>query len=207
MTLYDLPKLPYNYESLEPYIDTQTMKIHHLKHHQSYVDGLNKTLSEIGGTSHPKYITSILSDLNSIPDSSRNKIQFFGGGYENHRFFWQVMTPDGGGSPGGALGDSIDVYFNSFEKFQENFYTSALGIQGSGWCWLVFNPTYNKIEIITTQNQNSPWSLKKIPLLGLDVWEHSYYLKYENKRNEYVLSWWNVVNWDFVCNRFSEISQ
>ncbi|NIM25880.1 MAG: superoxide dismutase [Nitrosopumilaceae archaeon] len=206
MVLYELPKPPYSYDALEPHIDKQTMEIHHLKHHQSYVDGLNNTLEEIGGTSHPKYITSILSDLKSIPESSRNKIQFFGGGYENHRLFWETMNPNGGGTPGGKLEDSIDVYFESFENFKEIFSNYSLGIQGSGWCWLVFNQTFNKIEIITTQNQDSPWSLNKIPLLGLDVWEHAYYLKYQNRRNEYVLSWWNVVNWDYVSNRFSELS-
>ena len=206
MVLYELPKLPYNYDALEPYIDAQTMKIHHLKHHQSYVDGLNKSLEEIGGTAHPKYITSILSDLPSIPENSRNKIQFFGGGYENHRFFWEIMNPNGGGTPGDKLEDSIDVYFDSFEKFKEVFSANSLGIQGSGWCWLVFNQTFNKIEILTTKNQDSPWSLNKIPLLGLDVWEHAYYLKYQNKRNEYIASWWNVVNWDYVSNRFSELS-
>ena len=206
MVLYELPKLPYHYDALEPYIDTQTMEIHHQKHHQSYVDGLNKALEEIGGASHPKYITSILSDLQSIPESSRNKLQFFGGGYENHRLFWETMNPNGGGTPGDKLEDSIDVYFDSFEKFKEVFSNHALGVQGSGWCWLVFNQTFNKIEIITTKNQDSPWSLNKIPLLGLDVWEHAYYLKYQNRRNEYVLSWWNVVNWDYVSNRFSELS-
>ena len=203
MVIYELPKLPYSYDALEPYIDTQTMEIHHQKHHQSYVDGLNKALEEIGGASHPKYITSILSDLQSIPESSRNKIQFFGGGYENHRLFWETMNPNGGGTPGDKLEDSIDVYFDSFEKFKEIFSNHSLTIQGSGWCWLVFNQTFNKIEIITTKNQDSPWSLNKIPLLGLDVWEHAYYLNYQNRRPDYISAFWNVVNWDAVAEKYA----
>jgi Fe-Mn family superoxide dismutase len=116
------------------------------------------------------------------------------------------MTPNGDGTPGGTLEDAIDVYFDNFENFKKTFSEMAIGIQGSGWCWLVFNSTYHKIEIITTQNQTSPWTLQKHPLLGLDVWEHAYYLKYQNKRSDYVESWWNVVNWDYVGNRFSELS-
>lgn len=207
MVQYQLPKLPYGYDELEPYIDRQTMQIHHQRHHQSYVDGLNKTLKEISGSSHPQYITSILSDLKSIPENSRSKIQFFGGGFENHRLFWEMMNPNGGGMPKGKLGDSIDVYYYDFEKFKKTFSSTALSIEGSGWCWLVFNPTYNKIEILTTKNQDSPWSLNKVPLLGLDVWEHAYYLKYQNRRSDYISSWWNVVNWDYVSNRFSELSE
>ena len=205
MVQYQLPRLPYGYDELEPYIDEQTMKIHHQKHHQSYVDGLNKTLEEISGSFHPQYITSVLSDLQSVPEISRNKITFFGGGFENHRLFWEIMNPNGGGSPGGKLADSIDVYFDSFQKFKKIFSVTSLSIEGSGWCWLVFNQTFNKIEIMTTKNQDSPWIQNKIPLLGLDLWEHAYYLKYQNRRTDYVDSWWNVVNWDYVVNRFSEL--
>jgi len=205
MVQYQLPRLPYGYDELEPYIDEQTMKIHHQKHHQSYVDGLNKTLEEISGSFHPQYITSVLSDLQSVPEISRNKITFFGGGFENHRLFWEIMNPNGGGSPGGKLADSIDVYFDSFQKFKKIFSVTSLSMEGSGWCWLVFNQTFNKIEIMTTKNQNSPWIQNKIPLLGLDLWEHAYYLKYQNRRTDYVESWWNVVNWDYVVNRFSEL--
>lgn len=207
MVQYQLPRLPYGYDELEPYIDEQTMEIHHQKHHQSYVDGLNKTLEEISGSFHPQYITSVLSDLQSVPEISRNKITFFGGGFENHRLFWEIMNPNGGGSPGGKLEDSIDVYFGSFQKFKKIFLDTSLSIDGSGWCWLVFNQTFNKIEIMTTKNQDSPWIQNKIPLLGLDVWEHAYYLKYQNRRNDYVESWWKVVNWDYVVNRFSELSE
>jgi len=207
MVQYQLPRLSYGYDELEPFIDAQTMKIHHKKHHQSYVDGLNQTLGEISGSFHPKYITSILSDLNSIPENSRNKISFFGGGFENHRLFWETMNPSGGGSPGRKLYDSIDVYFDNFEKFKKIFSDTSLSIEGSGWCWLVFNQTFNKIEIIKTKNQDSPWIFNKIPLLGLDMWEHAYYLKHQNRRVDYVSSWWNIVNWDYVENRFSELSE
>jgi Fe-Mn family superoxide dismutase len=202
MVHYELPRLPYGYDELEPFIDTETMKIHHQKHHQAYVDGLNKSLEAIGGESHPQYISSILSDLKSIPESGRSAINFFGGGFENHRLFWEVMTPDSDGTPGGELEDSIDVYFDNFENFKKVFSEKALSIQGSGWCWLVFNATYHKIEIITTVNQDSPWTLQRYPLLGLDIWEHAYYLNYQNRRPDYLTSFWNVVNWDVVGSRY-----
>jgi len=202
---YELPKLSYGYDELEPFIDTETMKIHHQKHHQAYVDGLNKSLEQVGSASHPQYISSILANLKSIPESGQSAINFFGGGFENHRLFWETMTPNSNGNPGGKLEDSIDVYFNNFENFKKVFSEKAISIQGSGWCWLVFNQTYNKIEIITTLNQDSPWVFQKIPLLGLDVWEHAYYLKYQNKRPDYVEAWWNVINWDYVENRFTEL--
>jgi Fe-Mn family superoxide dismutase len=206
MVQYELPRLPYNYDELEPFIDTETMKIHHQKHHQAYVDGLNTSLAQIGGASHPQYISSILSDLNSIPESGRANINFFGGGFENHKIFWETLTPNSDDVPGGTLDDQIDVYFDNFENFKKSFSEKALGIQGSGWCWLVFNSTYHKIEIITTENQTSPWAIHKMPLLGLDMWEHAFYLKHQNKKQNYVDAWWNVVNWDYVENRFSEIS-
>ncbi len=205
MVRYELPKLSYGYDELEPYIDTETMKIHHQKHHQAYVNGLNKSLEQVGSASHPQYISSILANLKSIPESGQSAINFFGGGFENHRLFWETMTPNSDGKPGGKLEDSIDVYFDDFENFKKVFSEKAIAIQGSGWCWLVFNQTYNKIEIITTPNQDSPWTLRKIPLLGLDVWEHAYYLQYQNKRPDYVKAWWNVVNWDYVENRFLEL--
>jgi Fe-Mn family superoxide dismutase len=205
MVKYDLPKLPYEYGDLEPFIDTETMKIHHQKHHQAYVDGLNNSLKKIGGESHPQYISSILSDLKSIPESERNTINFFGGGFENHRLFWETMILNGDSSPGGKLEDSIDVYFKNFKNFKKIFSQKAIEIQGSGWCWLVFNQTYNKIEIITTRNQDSPWTFQKPPLLGLDLWEHAYYLKYQNNKSKYIDAWWNVINWSYVENRFSEL--
>ena len=207
MVHYLLPRLTYGYDELEPFIDTETMKIHHQKHHQTYVDGLNKSLQEIGGESHPKYISSLLSDLGSIPKSVRNAVNFFGGGFENHNLFWETMSPNSDHYPGGKFADAIDVYFNNFDSFKKIFTEKTLSIQGSGWCWLVFNQTFNKIEIITTSNQDSPWTLRKVPLLGLDIWEHAYYLKYQNRREEYIKNWWNVINWDFIQNRFSELSE
>lgn len=205
MVRYDLPRLPYGYDELEPFIDSETMVIHHQKHHQAYVDGLNNSLERIDASSHPKYISSILSDLKSIPESVRNEINFFGGGYENHRLFWETMVPNNDGSPGGKLEDSMDIYFDGFENFKNSFSKISIEIKGSGWCWLVFNQTYNKIEIITTTNQDSPWTLQKTPLLGLDMWEHAYYLRYQNRRLDYVNAWWNAVNWDYVENRFNEL--
>ena len=205
MVLYQLPKLSHDYDELEPFIDEETMKLHHLKHHQGYVDGLNASLTKIGAASHPKYISAILSELNSIPESGRSSINFFGGGFENHRLFWETLTPDGDKNPGGKLEDQIDVYFENFENFKKVFSEKAITIQGSGWCWVVFYETYHKIEIITTENQDSPWTVHKTPLLGVDMWEHAYYLKFQNKRPDYVESWWNVVNWDYVNNRFEEI--
>ena len=206
MVRYELPRLQYEYDELEPFIDTDTMKTHHQIHHQAYVDGLNKSLEKIGAKTHPQYISSILSDLKSIPEPGRNSINFFGGGFENHRLFWETMTANSDGTPGGKLENSIDVYFGGFKNFKKTFTEKAVAIQGSGWCWLSFNQTYNKLEIITTSDQDSPWTIQKIPLLGLDVWEHAYYLKYQNKRLDYVDAWWNVVNWDYVENRFSELS-
>ncbi len=206
MVKYGLPKLPYSYDELEPHIDAETMRIHHQMHHQAYVDGLNSALKMVGGTSHPQYISSILSDLKSVPESGRSAVNFFGGGFENHKLFWETLTPNSDKSPGGKLEDAIDIYYDDFKNFEKVFSEKAISIQGSGWCWLVFDQTYNKIEIITTSNQDSPWTLQKMPLLALDVWEHAYYLHYQNQRPDYVKSWWNVVNWDYVENRFSEIS-
>lgn len=206
MVRYELPKLPYAYDELEPHIDEKTMRIHHQKHHQTYVDGLNSALESVGSASHPQYISSILSDLKSVPESAQSAVNFFGGGFENHKLFWETMTPNADMSPGGKLEDAIDVYYDSFDNFKKIFSEHAISIQGSGWCWLVFNQTYNKIEILTTSNQDSPWTVHKMPLLALDVWEHAYYLKYQNRRSDYVQSWWNVVNWDYVGNRYSELT-
>ncbi len=214
MVRYELPRLPYEYDELEPFIDEETMRIHHQMHHRGYVDGLNRSLEDIKAASHPQYISSILADLKSISRSEHGgggeeekAINFFGGGFENHRLFWETMTPSSDGAPSGELEDAIDVYFDSFKNFKEIFSEKAADLQGSGWCWMVFNQTYNRIEIITTENQDSPWTVQKYPLLGLDLWEHAYYLKYQNRRYEYIKAWWNVVNWDYVGNRFSEITR
>ena len=206
MTHYILPKLSYDYDAFEPFIDKQTMEIHHKIHHQAYVDGLNKSLDQIGGKQHPKYITSILSDLNSVPISARDMLTFVGGGFENHRLFWESLSPQSNKKPYGTLADAMDVYFNGFDSFQNAFTAESLSLSGSGWCWLVFNPTFKRIEIIVTKNEDNPWAVQKIPLLGLDLWEHAYYLKYQNRRLDYITAWWNVVNWDYVCNRFLELA-
>lgn len=205
MVHYELPRLPFDYDELEPYIDEQTMRIHHLEH-QSYVDGLNATLEQICASSPLQYITSILSDLNSIPEPARSLVGFFGGSFESHKMFWETLTPESDGSPGGKLADALEIYFGGFEDFKKIFSFHAAAIQGSGWCWLVFNQTYDKIEVITTANHDSPWAVRKIPLLGLDLWEHAYYLQYQNKRTDYVKSWWNLVNWSYVEGKFSELA-
>ncbi len=203
MVLYELPRLAYGHDCLEPFADSETLRIHHEVFHQECVDGLNRALDEIGGGSHPKHISAILSDLGSVPESARDAVRFFGGGFENHRMFWDVLDPDGGGSPGGLLGDAIDVYFDGFENFQNAFSQKASGIEGSGWCWLAFNPTYSRIEIMTTQNNGSPWMFQRTPLLCLDVWEHAYHSRYRDSIPDYVDAWWDAVNWDYVENRFS----
>jgi len=162
MVQYELPKFPYKYDDLEPFIDAETMKIHHQKHHQAYVDGLNKSLEDVGSASHPQYISSILSDLKSIPESGRSAINFFGGGFENHRLFWETMIPNGDGTPGGELEDQIDVYFDNFENFKKSFSEKALSIQGSGWCWLVFNSTIIKLKLLPLKTKQVLGPFKNI---------------------------------------------
>ena len=206
MVHYELPRLPYRYDELEPYMDAQTLHVHHQIHHQEYADGLNETLKQIRADAHPQYITSILSDMDSVPDDTRDTLSFFGGGYENHKMFWESMMPNADKSPGGKLADAIEIYFDSFEKFKKLFTLQVLSIQGSGWCWLAFNHTYNSIKVMTTQNNDSPWMNRLVPLLGLDMWEHAYYTQYQNNKASYVESWWNLINWNYVENRFEEWS-
>lgn len=205
MGKYEVPKLDYRYDSLEPFIDGETMEVHHRNHHQDHANGLNKALEAINAISHKNYITSILSDLTTVPEHVRNSINFHGGGFDNHRLFWESMKPDGGGEPGGRLADEIRIYFGDFKEFRERFSKASLNIQGSGWSWLVYNQTFSRLEIKATDDQTSPWTLRLIPLLGLDVWEHAYYLKYQNRREEYVKSWWNVINWTEIEERFSRV--
>lgn len=206
MGKYVVSPLHYSYDALEPYIDAKTMEIHHTKHHQAYANGLNTALESINALTHQNYIVSVLSDLTTVPENVRSAINFHGGGFENHRLFWESMKPNGGGEPGGRLADEIGIYFGSFEKFKEEFTKGTVSIQGSGWGWLVYNQTYSRLEFRTTPDQTSPWTQRLIPLLGLDVWEHAYYLKYQNRRIDYVEAWWNVVNWNEVEERFSRIS-
>ena len=205
MGKYVVPPLPYSYDALEPHIDTKTMEIHYTKHHQAYADGLNAALQSINALTHKNYIIGILSDLSSVPENIRSAINFYGGGFENHRLFWESMKPNGGGEPGGRLADEIKIYFGSFKEFKEKFSAGTTSSQGSGWGWLVYNQTFSSLEFRTTENQTSPYTQSAIPLLGLDVWEHAYYLKYQNRRADYIQAWWNLVNWTEVEERFLRV--
>jgi Fe-Mn family superoxide dismutase len=201
---FTLPPLLYAYDALEPHIDAQTMQIHHDKHHAAYVANLNKAAASI-----PQFdsfvndsVVNLLKDLNSVPENVRTAVRNNGGGHYNHSLFWQMMKKGGGGEPTGDLAKAIDAAFGSFSTFKDNFSKAALGQFGSGWAWLVLDGSAVKIE--PTPNQDSPLSSGKTPLLGLDVWEHAYYLKYQNKRADYITGWWNVVNWDFVADRYAK---
>jgi len=207
MGKYEVPPLNYKYDSLEPYIDAKTMEIHHTKTHQAYADGLNTALESINALTHKNYITSVLSDLTTVPEDVRNAINFHGGGFDNHRLFWESMKQNGGGEPGGRLADEIKIYFGSFKEFKEKFSQGSLSIQGSGWGWLVYNQTYSRLEFKAMPDQTSPWTLRLIPILGLDVWEHAYYLKYQNRRADYIEAWWNVVNWNEIEERFLRVAK
>jgi Fe-Mn family superoxide dismutase len=196
---YTLPKLPYGYEALEPHIDAETMMIHHDKHHQAYIDKLVAALA-----AHPdlmkKSPTDLIRDLNAVPEDIRTAVQNQGGGHVNHTFFWKIMGPGKGGAPQGALAEAINAKFGDFAKMKEQFNAAAAGRFGSGWAWLVKGA--DGLEIISTANQDSPLSQGKTPIIGLDVWEHAYYLKYRNVRPDYVTAWWNVVNWDQAAENF-----
>lgn len=204
MAKYTLPEMPYAYDALEPHIDARTMEIHHTKHHQTYTDKLNAALEKCPSDVQDKSIEDILSDLSKVPEEQRGAINFNGGGYYNHKIFWNNMKPDGGGEPGGKIADAINSSFGSFSDFKEKFSSSTATIQGSGWGWLVFNPNSGKVEYKAMPNQDSPLKEGLVPLLGCDVWEHAYYLKYQNRRPDYVSAWWNVINWDDVEQRFSK---
>ncbi len=204
MGKYTLPKLPYGYDALEPHIDARTMEIHHTKHHQTYTDKLNAALEKCSSDIQNKDILEILSNIDQIPSDQKGAINFNGGGYDNHKLFWDNMKPNGGGEPGGAVADAINASFGSFSDFKEKFSSTTAVIQGSGWGWLVYNPSSSKVEYTSMRNQTSPRTKGLVPLLGLDVWEHAYYLKYQNKRPDYISAWWNVVNWDEVDSRLSK---
>jgi Fe-Mn family superoxide dismutase len=201
---YELPPLPYDYSALEPYIDTETMKIHHDKHHQTYISNLNAALAN-----HPelaaKPVDDLLRELDKVPEEIRTAVRNNGGGTAHHDLFWKLMGPPGtpgvGGEAKGAIAASIAAEFGSFEAFKKQFNESTAKQFGSGWGWLVL--TGGKLKIITTPNQDSPLSMGLYPILGNDVWEHAYYLKYQNRRPEYLAAWWNVVNWDEVNRRFA----
>ncbi len=204
MGKYTLPEMPYAYDALEPHIDAQTMEIHHSKHHQKYTDGMNGALEKLSPELQDKDIEEILSNINQVPDDVKGAINFNGGGYDNHKLFWNSMKQNGGGEPTGAIADAINDSFGSFAEFKELFSSKTAPIQGSGWGWLVYNPTSGKVEYKAMPNQTSPRTEGLVPLLGLDVWEHAYYLKYQNKRPDYIAAWWNVINWDEVNDRFSK---
>ena len=197
---FELPKLPYAVDALEPYIDAQTMTIHHDKHHAAYVTNLNGALEK-----HPelagKSLESLLKDLGAIPEDVRMVVRNHGGGTWNHGMFWEVMAPKAGGMPKGDLAKAIESAFGSFDQFKAEFEKAANGRFGSGWAWLVSKGS--GLAVVSSANQDNPLSDGAVPILGVDVWEHAYYLKYQNRRAEYVTNWWNVVNWDAVASRFS----
>lgn len=198
--MYELPNLPYAFDALEPHVDKQTMQIHHDKHHATYVTNLNKALAD-----HPKLaekkIEDLIADLDAVPETIRTAVRNNGGGHANHTFFWQIMGPDGGGKPSGDLAKVIDRDFGSLAELQEQVNAAALARFGSGWAWVVKNGS--KLEVLSTANQDSPLSLGKTPILGVDVWEHAYYLHYQNRRADYLKAWWNVVDWKNVAERFA----
>ena len=196
---FELPKLPYAVDALEPYIDAQTMTLHHDKHHQTYVTNLNGAIDE-----HPelasKSLEDLLMDLNAVPEDIRMVVRNHGGGTWNHSMFWEIMGPKAGGAPGGELAKAIDAAFGSFDAFKAEFEKAANGRFGSGWAWLVKKGS--GLAIVSTPNQDNPMSDGSTPIMGIDVWEHAYYLKYQNRRAEYVTNWWNVLNWDAVAARY-----
>lgn len=204
MSKYELPQLPYNFDALEPYIDAKTMEIHYTKHHQTYTNNLNAALEKCSEDVQNRDITVILSKLDIIPSELRGAINFNGGGFDNHRIFWNNMTSNGGGEPQGPIAEAINSTFGSFANFKEKFTTATVGIQGSGWGWLVFDPINTNVDYKSMPNQTSPRTEGLIPLLGCDVWEHAYYLKYQNKRPDYVNAWWNLINWQDVNDRYEK---
>jgi Fe-Mn family superoxide dismutase len=197
---YEVPDLPYPYDALEPHIDEATMRVHHDKHHQAYVDKANGALE--GTEWADKDVEEVLQNLSSLPDDKQGPVRNNAGGHYNHSLFWQMLSPDGGGEPSGELAEAINSAFGSFDAFKEEFKNAGIGQFGSGWAWLVKNGD-GSVAVTKTPNQDSPISSGQTPLLGADVWEHAYYLKYQNKRPEYLDAFWNVVNWDYVAERFA----
>ena len=199
---YEVPPLPYDYSALEPYIDTQTMQLHHDKHHGAYVTNLNAALqnnSEFAALP----IDELVRRLNEVPENIRTAVRNNGGGHANHSMFWQIMTPNGGGEPGGELGSAIQQAFGSFDAFKAALNDAGVKRFGSGWTWLVLDRN-GKLQVMSTANQDSPLTEGLYPVMGNDVWEHAYYLKYQNRRPEYLNAWWNVVNWNEISRRYTE---
>jgi Fe-Mn family superoxide dismutase len=200
--LFTLPKLPYATDALEPHIDARTMEIHHGKHHQTYIDNLNKAVAE-----HPelqqKRAVTLLREIDQAPEAVRQTVINNAGGHVNHTMFWQMMAPGAGGEPSGDVAKGIDQAFGGFDAFKTQFSDAAVKRFGSGWAWLVVGDG-GKLEVVSTANQDSPFMTGQHPILGVDVWEHAYYLKYQNKRADYVQAWWNVVNWDYVNELYGQ---
>lgn len=197
---FELPPLPYDYSALEPHIDTQTMQIHHDRHHAAYVNNLNAAL-EGQASLQSQSIEDILRNINDVPESIRTAVRNNGGGHANHTLFWDIMGPNGGGEPTGALAQAINKAFGDFNSFKEKVNDAGAKRFGSGWAWLVMDGSGN-LQVLSTANQDSPLMDGQTPILGVDVWEHAYYLKYQNKRPDYLKAWWNTVNWEAVAKRF-----
>lgn len=195
---YEVPPLPYDYSALEPHIDGETMRLHHDKHHQAYVDKANAALAGTEWAELP--IEKVLGELDQLPEDKRAIVRNNGGGHANHTLFWEVMSPEGGGEPEGALAEEIDSAFGGFEAFKQQLSDAAVNRFGSGWGWLVGDGS--SVAVSSTANQDSPLMEGQTPLLGIDVWEHAYYLRYQNRRPDYVSAWWNVVNWPEVARRY-----
>ena len=196
---FELPDLPYDFDALEPHIDARTMEIHHDRHHAGYTSKLNAAL-EGHEEWQDREIDDILANINSIPEEIRTAVRNNGGGYANHKLFWSIMSPNGGGQPSGGLADAIDDSFGSFSAFKDRLTSAATGQFGSGWGWLTMSG--GELKVYSTPNQDSPLMNGDRPILGVDVWEHAYYLHYQNKRGDYVNAWWNVIDWDAVAERF-----
>lgn len=199
MAKYELPALPYGFDALEPHVDARTMEIHHDRHHATYVNNLNAALEGHDELSS-KSIEELISNMDAIPENIRTAVQNNGGGHANHSLFWEILSANGGGAPTGELADAINTTFGSFEDFQGLFADAATKRFGSGWAWLVVQD--GKLAVTSTPNQDSPLMVGSTPILGLDVWEHAYYLNYQNKRPDYIKAFWNVVNWDEVNKRY-----
>jgi superoxide dismutase, Fe-Mn family len=198
---YEVPPLPYDYSALEPHIDEQTMRLHHDKHHQAYVDKANAALEGSAWADRP--VEEVLKSLNELPEDKRTVVRNNGGGHYNHTLFWEIMSPEGGGEPEGSLAEAIDKAFGGFDDFKQRLSDAAVNRFGSGWGWLVHDGS--SLTVASTANQDAPIMDGQTPLLGVDVWEHAYYLKYQNKRPDYVAAWWNVVNWPEVARRYESL--
>jgi Fe-Mn family superoxide dismutase len=197
---FEVPPLPYDYNALEPHIDEQTMRVHHDKHHQAYVDNANKALEGTEWADRP--VESVLSGVDTLPDDKRTAVRNNAGGHANHSLFWEIMGPNGGGEPSGSLAAAIESTFGSLDELKSQVNDAGVKRFGSGWTWLVHDGT--GLAVRSTANQDSPLMDSQSPLLGIDVWEHAYYLKYQNRRPDYLQAWWNVVNWDAVQQRYDE---